>query len=138
VNVSAFIPNEVGSYKFRFNFEFGDVSNAAFRLAAQRLVDLSLVVYNDGTATLAHSQSQLNVLSHSGELVKVTSPITVKSLLLNDIEILPVIISKKLYIEIRNNIWNSPVYGAVGSMKCRFTVEFSRFTWASGGSELSD
>lgn len=133
VNLSAIIPNEVGSYRFKITLEFGDVSNSAYRLAAQRTIDFSLVVYNDGTATLAYSHSQLNMVSHSGQLVKVTSPMAFHSLILEDIEITPVIISKKLYIQVQNNIGSSPIYGSVGSMKCRFTAEFSRFTWTSGG-----
>lgn len=131
INVSSFIPNEVGSYKFRISLEFGDVSNSDYRLAAQRIVDFSLIVYNDGTATLSHTNSQLHVISHSGHIVKLTSPITLYQVSLNDIKIEPIITSKKLYLKISNNI-TSP---AIGSMKCRYNVEFKRFTWTTGGGD---
>lgn len=129
INLNNFIGNELGAYNCRLETQFGDLSNGAYKLAAKRTVDFSLIAYQSGIAVV-HIEPTLHISSHSGTVVRLSDNV-VYDLQPNEINFQTTLSGSKLVIQIKNNL-SSPYSG---SIRCRYSLALTKWNWQSGGGE---
>lgn len=129
--LNSFIGNELGSFNCRIEAQFGDLSNGSYRLAAKRIVDFSFIAYQSGIAVV-HSEPTLHVSAHSGTIVRLSDNV-VFDVQPNDITFQTTLTGSKLVVQIKNNL--PPPYA--GSIRCRYTLQITKWNWQSGGGELN-
>lgn len=127
-----FVGNELGSYNCRLEAQFGELSNGSYRLAAKRIVDFSFIAYQSGIAVV-HSEPTLHVSAHSGTIVRLSDNV-VFDVQSNDITFQTTLTGSKLVVQIKNNI-PSPY---AGSIRCRYTLQITKWNWQSGGGEINE
>lgn len=133
IALNSFIGNDLGSYSCRIDAQFADLSNGAYRLIAQRTIDFSFVAFQSGAA-IAHTEPVLQLSSHSGLIVRLSDNV-VFDLNAQDIDFETAIVSNKLVVRIKNNLANSVIPAANGSIRCRYTLNLNKWNWNSGGIE---
>lgn len=131
INLNNFIGNELGAYNCRLETQFGDLSNGAYKLAAKRTVDFSLIAYQSGIAVV-HNEPTLHISAHSGTVVRLSDGF-VYDLQPNEINFQTALSGSKLVIQIKNNL-SSPY---LGSIRCRYSLVVTKWNWQSGGGELN-
>lgn len=127
INIPYYIGNEFGSFNFKIEAQFGDLSNGAYRLAAQYTVVFSLVAYQAGIS-IVHTEPLLHITESSGIIVKLSDN-SKYDLNINDIMFRTTLsTSNQLVIQIVNNI-PAPYSG---SIRCRYTMLVTKWEWQSG------
>ncbi|MBS4062463.1 MAG: hypothetical protein KG029_18855 [Bacteroidetes bacterium] len=126
---------EIGSYTCKLDFEFGNLSNSNYRLAAKRTLEFAFVIYSFGGINV-HSLPTIYMTSHAGMVVNAVNKQTweVKA---NDITFDAVIVSDRLYIDVKSNFNVAAFSIANGSFQARYTAEIKKFNYQSGGGDLS-
>ncbi|MDP2234960.1 MAG: hypothetical protein Q8J88_00880 [Bacteroidales bacterium] len=125
---------ELGSYTCKLDFEFGNLTNSNYRLAAKRTIEFAFIIYPFGGVNI-HSLPTLYLTSHAGSVVKLINAFTweVKA---NDITFDALLVSNRLYIDVKSNFNTAAFSEANGSFQARYTTEIKKFNYQSGGGDL--
>ena len=125
---------ELGSYNCKLEFEFGNLSNGNYRFAAKRTLEFAFVIYPFGGINV-YSLPTIYMISHAGSMVKLVNGF-VWEIKANDITFDALIVSNKLYIDVKSNFNVAAFSEANGSFQARFTAEIKKFNYQSGGGDL--
>jgi hypothetical protein len=125
----------LGSYACKLEFEFGNLSNQNYRFSAKRTLEFSFVIYPFADINI-HSLPTLYLTSHAGTVVRLINGVTTWEVKANDITFDALLVSNRLYIDVKSNFNVAAFSEANGSFQARFTAEIKKFNYQSGGGDL--